>query len=81
MKRLILGVCAVVAAAALVLSVCGSKSEQTAELFTDNVEALTEPEAVITVGRLCMLQNSGVCLWVFAFGDRIIYDYDTGEWA
>ena len=60
MKRFLLGVCAVISAAVLVFSVCGSKYERTPELFADNVEALTEPEVIITVGRLCMLQNQGV---------------------
>ena len=76
MKRFILGVCAVVAAAVLVLSVCGRKSEQPVELLADNVEALAGPE----MGRaVCVYDPNSLCItvypngYVFVFQGYIIY--------
>ncbi len=81
MKRFILGVCAVIAAAVLAFSVCGSRSEQTADLFTDNVEALTDREVIITVGPLCALTSGSFCIWTYDYGDHWEFDIVQGVWA
>jgi len=67
----------VVAAAVLVLSVCGSKSEQKLELLTDNVEALTESEGVKIYTYLCVWLPNFYCVvmsgsTLVVIGDGII---------
>jgi hypothetical protein len=62
MKRFILSVCAVAVAAATLFATCRN-TEQKAELFTDNVEALAAPE--ITIGAICMSQPNAICIWVW----------------
>ena len=64
MKRFIISACAIIAAAVLVLSVSGRKSEQAAELFTDNIEALTDSETGSFMSVTCLVCPNPFCLFV-----------------
>lgn len=72
MKRLLLCVCSVIAAAVVVLSVGGNKSEKQAELLVKNVEALSDPE--IYCGAFCV-DDEGLCVYYYIKWDLVdIYD-------
>lgn len=72
MKRLIMCVCSVFAAVALILSLSGNKCEGSVEGFVENVEALAESE--VYCGPFCV-DDEGLCVYIYFEWDLVdIFD-------